>query len=84
MGSPCVIAELDQHGVVVERLDDRADLPTLKPLRRMIAEQRHEVEDGGLTAIFGLWSSHHSTQQVTNRGISSPARTIQMVLTITR
>jgi hypothetical protein len=79
-----IVAEFDQRGSLAKRLDDRADLATDKFVLRKITEKRDGAEEvAPEMSSFGA-ICHHRTQQVTKRGISSPLRTIQTVLTIAR
>ena len=75
VGPPLGVAELDERSPLVDLLDDGANLPARKSLRRKVDQQGNDVQEA---RVFVL---HHSTQQVTNLGKSSPVRTIQIVLT---
>ena len=44
-GGAVVVGELDEHGVVVELLDDGADLPAGEPFLGQVVQQRHHVEE---------------------------------------
>ena len=44
VGTALIVAELHQHRVVVERLDDRADLTPGKPVRRNIGQRRNDTQ----------------------------------------
>jgi len=72
-----IIAEFHEHGTVLKRLNDRADLSARQAVRRVVRQERHGVEQRRLRNIIGV---HHSTEHVANRGASSPARMIQKVL----
>src|ERR1700738_1282939 len=81
VGATLVVAELHEQSLVVQLLDDRADLPARKPLRRKVLQQCHHVQNGWPFVPCALFRFHHSTQQVTNLGTFSPVRTIQIDLT---
>ena len=76
-----VVAELHEQSFVVELFNYRADLPSCKSLLGNVGQQRHHIQKRRLFAFAALLRFHHSTQQVTNLGTSSPDRTIQIVLT---
>ena len=76
-----IVAEFDERGRVVERLDDRADLSANEPVLWQIAQQRHRAQHRGAIAIDRL-SRHHRTQQVTKRGTASPFLTREPALSI--
>jgi hypothetical protein len=84
VGATVVVAEFDERGRAIERLDHSADLPAGKSFRRQIGQQRDNVENRRSIVLRAVAFCHHSTQQVTNRGICSPVRTIQIVLTTIR
>src|SRR5438552_1243218 len=76
-----IIAELDEHGLLVKRFDDGADLPTRKPFVGTIGKQGHHIEYVPSFVRCAVRSLHQSTQQVTSRGRSSPVCTIHIDLT---
>jgi hypothetical protein len=82
IGTSFVVTELHEQGRLVKLFDDRANLPTRKPLLGKVREQCYGVQKGRPVALRAVRRCHHSTQHVTNLGASSPARTIQIVLTI--
>jgi hypothetical protein len=63
IGPPLVITELDEHRALIQRFNDRADLPARKTFHWLIRQQRYDIENGRLLVSFAL--RHHSTQQVT-------------------
>lgn len=81
VGATLIVAELNEQRPIVKLLDDRADLPACEPLGGTVRQQCHHVQKGRPFALCVLSCLHHSTQQVTNLGILSPVRTIQIVLT---
>src|SRR3972149_5688161 len=82
VGAALIVAEFHENVRGIERFHDRSNLPTLQALGRPIGQQSYRVERGRLLAVSISLGRHHSTQQVTNRGESSPVRTIQIVLTM--
>jgi hypothetical protein len=84
VGTALLVAELYQRRIGVELLDDGADLPTCKSLRRKIGQQRHYIQDGRSLVLGAVCRIHHNTQQLTKIGRLSPVRTIQIVLTTAR
>ena len=78
IGATVRITEFNEYGRTVERFHDGPDLPARQTLGRQVRKQGDSIEHGRLFALYGC---HHSTQQVTNRGKSSPVRMIQIVLT---
>jgi hypothetical protein len=79
-----LVAEFHQRSSGVELLNDGADLPSCKSLRRKIRQQCHYVQDGRSIVLCAGCRIHHNTQQVTKVGQLSPVRTIQIVLTTAR
>ena len=77
IGTALVVTELYKRSLLVKLLHDRADLPTGKPLRGNVCQQRDDVQQGW-SRVF---RTPHSTQQVTNLGTCSPVRKIQIVFT---
>jgi len=63
----------------IEELDDGADLPTAKALRRQIRKESHYIKK---PRCHGHCSCIYFTKQLVNRGVRSPRRTIHMLLTI--
>jgi hypothetical protein len=81
VGATLVIAKLNQERRLVQLFDDRADLPTRKPMRWKVRQQCHRVQKRRPFALCALLCSRHSTQQVTNLGTLSPVRHDPDVLT---
>ena len=66
-----IVAEFNKHRIFWKRFDNSADLPPRETFRRMVRQQRNHVQQRRLANVVRI---HHSTQHVTNRGVSSPAR----------
>jgi hypothetical protein len=75
-----VVAEFYKRSLVVELLDNGANLPARKPLPGKIRQQRYDIQKGW-SFVPALFRVHHSTQQVTSLGTFSPLRMIHIVLT---
>jgi hypothetical protein len=75
VGLSPVVAEFDERGFFVERLDDCANLCANEPLAGQVPQKRDGAQRRRLVvAVF----RRNKTQQVTKRGTPSPSRTIQM------
>jgi hypothetical protein len=59
------IAEFNKYGRAVERFHNGPDLPARQTFGRQVRKQGNRIEHGRQIALY---CSHHSTQQVTNRG----------------
>src|SRR6476469_8757753 len=78
-----IVAEFDQGSTIVQQFDDGTNLSSRKAGLRPVGKQGHGIEQRRSRILFVFFLDHHSTQQVTKRGTSSPLRTIQTVLTMT-
>ncbi len=63
IGATGVVAELDKGRYVVERLDDRADLPPDEALFGRVAQQGDGAERLGLVVSVFRLNRHHKTKE---------------------
>lgn len=68
---PFVVTEFDKRRIVIQKFDDRAHLSSRELPGGQIVHQRHHIEQ--LRFAFVRLCSHHTIQQVTNRGGPFPA-----------
>jgi hypothetical protein len=61
IGAALIVAELDKHCLLIERLDDSAHLTTPEMFSRTIGEERYHIED--ICALVYLLG-HYSTQRL--------------------
>ena len=45
VGMPLIVAELDKQVLVIQLLNDGADLPTGKPVPGKVCQQSHDIQE---------------------------------------